>query len=73
MVFDTETKELIVLEKIVKVRVWSGGDMRVGDFNGGGGEVIDGKMVGTRKGAAKPRKCGKCGKPGHRREKCTEA
>jgi hypothetical protein len=67
IVYDSEEESILILERINKVKVFSGGDIRMGDFDGvRGGEEIDGTKVGTRK----PRACKSCGETGHRRDTC---
>lgn len=81
IIVDTEKSEAIVLEQINRVRVVLAGTIHVGDFDGRddeqahdgeGNAIVDGRRGPRGKGAKVPgqRICSKCGKPGHRKDKC---
>jgi len=75
-IFDTETKELLVLERLLGIRVLTSSDLE----NPGGNEPVkkwknhnwDPVSGKAKKHPKKARTCGKCGKAGHRSDKCTE-
>jgi hypothetical protein len=72
-IFDTESKEMLVLERIEGIRVLTSSELmdptrvsRDEDFN----QEAPVKVYKKHFDSAQKRKCGKCGKPGHRSYSC---
>jgi hypothetical protein len=92
LIFDTDSKDLMVLERIVGIRVLTSSDLdnptdepvkhwansvynpKDGkahpDYNGSSPRVKSESAYEKEVAKAKKRKCGKCGKPGHRSDNC---
>jgi Zinc knuckle len=78
IVYDDQEQEIVVIERIDKVKVWVKGEVRIGDFDGpNGGETPEDSIARNGKYSnhnltKKPRICKACGKPGHRSDNCPD-
>lgn len=74
--YDEEEKELLVMERVEKVKVQLNTEVRLGDFEGRNEDDTDDESAkGFRKHKSDlrgrtVRHCKKCGETGHRRDSC---
>jgi hypothetical protein len=86
IVHDTEEDEVIIIQAIKTVKVWIGGEIKMGDFDvppnrgrtiedeieNGGYKNHNYDPKSGRAKTKKPRICKACGKPGHRSDNCPD-
>jgi hypothetical protein len=81
IIYDEDKREIAVVERIMTVRVFVGGEVGIGDFGDdthgiarrarkAGGAENEGASVVGRKKQPKKRKCRACGELGHRSDNC---
>jgi hypothetical protein len=68
IIYDSEDAEIIIVERVAKVRVITEKVAQQGDFEERHGEVIESELVP----AAKRRRCKVYGEPGHRKDTCPQ-